>query len=60
MLISVSKTSCRIRPRSTSLRPGIRNPSWQISVAPGELPPGDMAPMSMTWTKVALQAMSRS
>ena len=40
MLMNASKRSCLSSPRSTSLIPGMRIPSWQISVAPGELPPG--------------------
>ena len=60
MLVMVSNTSRRILPRSMSLMPGMRMPSWQISVAPGELPPGDMAPTSATCTNVALQPIRRS
>ena len=60
MLVMVSNTSRRILPRSMSLMPGMRIPSWQISVAPGEFPPGDMAPTSATCTNVALQPIRRS
>ena len=46
MLSSVSMTSRRMVPPSTSLMPGELKPSVKISRESGLKPPGTMAPMS--------------
>ncbi len=53
MLRNVSSTSLRTTPRSTIFRPFVWKPSWKLSRALGENPPGSIAPMSVTCTKLA-------